>query len=136
MKINISPRFELHNLRPNQDPLLSGAAGVRGPCSPPCRKKKRYYSGKTDVPFGQRHGIVKVVLQHTVNMDNKQVCVYGLRGTENIESKVENPHVEILLSLSCMHTVRMTDLQTIDNNVKHFPCWQPSFHLQNIFTQC
>ena len=45
-------------------------------------------------------------------MDNKQVCVYGLRGTENIESKVENPHVEILVSLLCIHTVRMTDLQT------------------------
>ena len=45
-------------------------------------------------------------------MDNKQVHVYSLRATENIELLVENRHVEILVSLSCIRMVRMTDLQT------------------------
>ena len=45
-------------------------------------------------------------------MNNKQVCVNSLRATENIELLVENPHVEIVVSLSCVRTVRMTDLQT------------------------
>ena len=55
-------------------------------------------------------------LKHTVNNDNGQACVYGLRVTEKIELQVENSHDEnltvTLYMYICIGSVRITYLQT------------------------